>query len=126
MNEKTAATLKWMLFILLLPVAMVVIPILTLFGIGTSAAARFTHEELADMLRRFVRGETGEWEFDDYTSVRWPAELEPYRAEIVGLHDTHPATDGYCDAAGMARILEIADEIEDAGKAGRSDAPPAA
>ena len=44
-----------------------------------------TRIELAEMLERFVGDapNCGEWEFDDFTSVRASSELEPYRQRLL-------------------------------------------
>src|SRR5690606_6473982 len=46
--------------------------------------------ELASMLRRFVGDEPdcGEWEWDDFISLRAEPEIEPYRQRL--LKDVHP------------------------------------
>ncbi|WP_379553107.1 hypothetical protein [Qipengyuania sp. DGS5-3] len=49
-----------------------------------------TRAELASMLRRFVGDEPdcGDWEWDDFVSVRAQPNLEPYRLRL--LEDVHP------------------------------------
>ncbi|ATY33598.1 hypothetical protein [Sphingomonas psychrotolerans] len=48
-----------------------------------------TKLELAEMLERFI-GDTpgcGEWEWDDFTSVRATPELEPFRQQLLQQGD---------------------------------------
>jgi hypothetical protein len=44
-----------------------------------------TRSELAGMLERFIGDAPGcgEWEWDDFTSVRAEPELEPYRQRLL-------------------------------------------
>jgi len=73
------------------------------------------NSDVADLLRRFVSGDVDPYEFDDFTSSRKRNErLEAYRQELLYLPDSYPPDEGggYCNASGIARILEIADELE--------------
>ena len=49
-----------------------------------------TRADLASMLRRFVGDEPdcGDWEWDDFISVKANADIEPYRLRL--LNDVHP------------------------------------
>lgn len=74
---------------------------------------------VADMLRRFVLGETQDWEFDDFISSPSTGIIEIYRRELIDLPDVYPPREPgrYCDEGGVARILEIADTLENRDQA---------
>lgn len=69
---------------------------------------------VAEMLKRFARGEAQDWEFDDFLSSPNTGEMENYRHELVDLPNLYPPTEigHYCSEAGVKRIIEIANEIE--------------
>jgi|1186.fasta_scaffold263204_2 hypothetical protein len=61
-----------------------------------------TKLELAEMLERFVGDapDCGEWEFDDFTSVKAEPALEPYRQRIM-----QACGDGWTDADEIGNII---------------------
>jgi len=71
------------------------------------------NEQIADMLVRFAEGKTEPWEFDDFISSRQIGKLEQARLELTSLPEQYPSESGanYCNAAGLARLKEIAEEV---------------
>jgi hypothetical protein len=67
------------------------------------------------MLRRFVRGDTQPWEFDDFISVITDDPvLEKCRIELAGLPSSFPpeTSSRFVSQTGTDRILEIAEFVE--------------
>ncbi len=75
----------WKAFVLL-PIAVPVILFLRLFGIGQYK--KRSAEEVAGYIRDFTRDSGGEWDWDDFISVRIEdPELEALRDELEALRD---------------------------------------
>ena len=70
-------------------------------------------QELASMLRRFVGDEPdcGDWEWDDFVSVKAESHLEPYRLRL--LKDVHPHLGNEARSAEVsAKLREMIAELE--------------
>ena len=73
-------------------------------------------KRVANLLRRFVRGDTEEWEFDDFLSSKFEQpQLEMFRRELADLPLRYPPTLPlhYTSEDGVLRIIEIANELEE-------------
>lgn len=73
-------------------------------------------EELADLIERFVSGEVGDWEWDDFTSIRSDDGLiEQVRQQANAIRDRFPPDDGhsYCSSRGVAELRRLAQDIRD-------------
>ena len=74
---------------------------------------------IADLIDRFVNGDVGPYEWDDFCSYRGltPA-MEALRVEIATVEGEYPPTHSreWCSEAGIQRLREIAERIRvDAG-----------
>jgi hypothetical protein len=72
-------------------------------------------EHVADMLRRFVDGTIGEWEFDLFLSSKTGDPiLEQYRKELAAIPNIYPpdSPSNYASNLGICRILEIANILD--------------
>jgi|GEM_PF-2119555 len=74
-----------------------------------------SRKEFAAEIRAFVDGTSGEWDWDDLTSVaqRDPV-LEAIRKKLINVHDDFPANEPghYCNDEGMKEMLRIADYLD--------------
>jgi hypothetical protein len=72
-------------------------------------------EEFAAEIRSFVAGTSGEWDWDDLTSImqRDPA-LEAIRIKLINIRVEFPAAEPgrYCNDEGMKEMLRIADYLD--------------
>lgn len=65
----------------------------------------------ADLIERFVAGRAGDWEWDDFLSVRQDDPLvEAARSECASIQDRYPAdeTTQYCNDSGSEALRELA------------------
>ena len=71
--------------------------------------------ELAKLVRRFLDGSIGKWEWDDFTSVpQGDPEVETFRLKLVAIQDDYPAEHSgyYCNDEGLRQLAEIAVYLE--------------
>ena len=71
--------------------------------------------EVALLIRRFVGGTLGVWEWDDFVSVRLSdAKIDRIRMAALEVHQKYPPTQRgeYCNLDGTRALLELADEAE--------------
>jgi hypothetical protein len=71
--------------------------------------------EIAAVIRRFLDGSAGRWEWDDLTSLRLSdPELEGVRLRAAAIADLYPPTEAghYCSAEGMAELRKLAAHLE--------------
>ena len=75
-------------------------------------------EKVSSILFRFLSGEAAQWEFDDLISSPRQDELEKFRLELALIREQYPSPNGgqYCNAEGLNRIKEIAEEIRQMGE----------
>jgi hypothetical protein len=70
----------------------------------------------AQEIRAFLNGEGGPWDWDDFTSIpiEGDAVLDAVRLYCVQVYDIYPAgaIGGYCNEAGRAELLRLADLLE--------------
>ena len=70
----------------------------------------YTKQEVADLIKRFVNGTIGKWEWDDFMSVKASdPEVERIRVVCSTLPDKYPTADGkgYCNQEGEAILLKL-------------------
>lgn len=76
--------------------------------------------ELADVIERFVSGDCGLREWDDFISisVKGDGEAESLRLEAAATADDYPSDSPrlWCNAAGVLRLLEIAAQLRQLGE----------
>ena len=68
-------------------------------------------ERISDLLERFVMGNIGEWEFDDFiSSVSNDELIEEARLKVISLPDLYPPLSKrhYTSARGLSEIKTIA------------------
>ena len=79
--------------------------------------------ELADLIDAFLDGTCGEWEWDDFTSVKQPdPELERVRQKCLTIPKSFPSEDPhiYCNTEGAEVLRSIARALRETGQsAGR-------
>jgi hypothetical protein len=75
-------------------------------------------QEAADLIERFLDGNIGDHEWDDFTSVKLRAPfLDGIRLVCVGVHDAFPAPVGsgrYCSDDGLALLRSLAEHLKSA------------
>lgn len=76
---------------------------------------KMTRREAAQVIRSFVDGTAGRWDWDDFTSI--PIEdrkLDAIRKYANDIYDLFPAQEPghYCNAAGTAELTRIAAILE--------------
>jgi hypothetical protein len=75
-------------------------------------ASKLTRSEAAAIIEKFVADETDEYEWDDFTSVRYSDPLvESARRRCLAVHDEYPAPPGarrYCSEEGVIVLRSIA------------------
>jgi hypothetical protein len=79
-------------------------------------AADPTHAEAAQAIETFLEGKAGEWDWDDFVSVRYAdAVLEKARRECIAVPDKFPSNDPrrYCSAEGMEVLRGIARRLRE-------------
>jgi hypothetical protein len=60
-----------------------------------------TRAAVADVIEQFLDGTGGEWDWDDFCSVRIAdPELDAIRIRCISFHDEHPSPKGYCSPEG--------------------------
>lgn len=71
-------------------------------------------KELAELLKAFVGGRSGKWDWDDFISVpqREP-EIERIRTRLLTIDREYPPTKPgqYCNDEGARELLAIADSL---------------
>ena len=75
---------------------------------------RSQRQEVSNLLKRFVRGDIKDWEFDDFISTPNDDPLiEQFRIEVGQLPLICPAEDDsrYVSGEGIKRIIEISDDL---------------
>ena len=73
---------------------------------------RLSSIEVADLIDRFLRGEVGPYEWDDFISIRSrDPRIERVRRECLEIPDRYPTESGYCNDAGVARLRELASSL---------------
>lgn len=75
----------------------------------------FTKEEYLSFLRSWSDGTSGDWDFDDYTSVKIKdADLEKVRLRLLDLPNLYPSNvmGYYCNEKGWSEIVSMIKELE--------------
>ena len=70
--------------------------------------------QAADLIARFVAGNVGEWEWDDFLSVTSPDPVtEAARRRCAVIRDDFPAFESgaYCGPVGVAALSAVAEEL---------------
>jgi hypothetical protein len=73
-------------------------------------------KELAALLRTFVAGTSGKWDWDDFISVpQRDPEIEAIRQRLLTIDQQYPPTKPgeYCNEHGAEAMLRIADALLD-------------
>ncbi|MDD3020689.1 MAG: hypothetical protein PHX61_06880 [Alphaproteobacteria bacterium] len=76
--------------------------------------ATYTKLELASLIRSFVDGSCGEWDWDDFISIKQKdSEIEKVRLELIRIRTNYPAIKKteYCNEDGTRKLLEIAQTL---------------
>jgi hypothetical protein len=80
-----------------------------------------TRKQVADLIRRFLDGTCGNWEWDDFLSVaRFDDErLRQIQVICDGLPNEFPPPEKghYCNAHGLAILRRYAEELDPGGTA---------
>lgn len=72
-------------------------------------------KDIGDLIRRFVDGMVGPYEWDDFISVlQKDAELETVLLDCASIPTQYPAATGSCSPAGIAKLKSIADGLSSA------------
>ncbi len=72
----------------------------------------------ADLLRRFVAGNIGKHELDDFISCRSKDELiERVRKQVIAIPDKYPTDNpaNYASNEGLSEIISLANELKSDG-----------
>ena len=70
-------------------------------------------KRISDLIKRFLDGTVGPYEWDDFISVRQrDAELELIRLECVNIRSLYPTISGYCSPTGLDRLKIIAESLD--------------
>ena len=75
---------------------------------------RTPKHEVAQLIRSFLDGSAGKWDWDDFTSIpQADPEMEAIRAKLIAIHDEFPADrpGEYCNDEGAAELIRIADSL---------------
>jgi hypothetical protein len=71
--------------------------------------------ELANLIKSFLDGSCGEWDWDDFTSVKQSnPDIEKIRQRLVNIRDEYPPVKPteYCNEVGMQEMLAIANQLK--------------
>jgi hypothetical protein len=71
-------------------------------------------QDIADLLRRFLRGDVEEWEFDDFISSPSDDKLvEEVRRRVAEIPDKFPPSKSghYASSEGLSEISSLADRL---------------
>jgi hypothetical protein len=77
--------------------------------------AKISKREVAILIRSFLDGSIGTWDWDDFTSIRQAdPEIEAVRQRVIALYDEFPAgkSGGYCNDEGLAELIKIANTLD--------------
>jgi|SRR5271154_6490180 len=83
-------------------------------SIFTLPKRKMSRAEAADIIDRFVHHkEENEWEWDDFCIGDRYADpvIQRIVDECMEIDDKYPAKGAYCNVDGMARLLELRDEL---------------
>ena len=72
---------------------------------------RMNRKQVADLIEAFLNGSIGDWDWDDFVSVKQPdPEMEKIRAQRASLPDDFPPTEEghYCGPDGLKALQDIA------------------
>ena len=86
------------------------------------AAPAADYENAAALIEAFLDGKSGQWDWDDFTSIKKKDPfLESVRRRCVSVRDEHPSphADAYCDAAGMAVLRGLVQDLRAKAAPGR-------
>jgi hypothetical protein len=73
--------------------------------------ARYTKAEVADIIERFLEGNGGQWDWDDFLSIPIAdPELDEVRQRCAATHDEAYRTQ-WCGPAGFAELRRIAADL---------------
>jgi hypothetical protein len=70
--------------------------------------------ELANLIKAFIDGTSGEWDWDDFTSVRQSdPDVEQARQRILAVPGRYPSSDKkhWCNEDGIEELLGIAESL---------------
>lgn len=76
---------------------------------------RLTRAEVAKLIRNFVEGSGGAWDWDDFISTRLDdPQLDEVRSLCAAIPDAYPPTkaDLYCSEGGLDELRKLADSLE--------------
>ena len=79
-------------------------------------AVNLSPREVATYLRNFLTGQGGEWDWDDFTSIRIKDPfLEDIRMRCASLPDKFPPTKPgyYCSDEGLIELQRLLDSIHE-------------
>jgi len=75
-----------------------------------------TRGDVALLIRRFLGGETKDYEWDDFVALRYRDDhvIDGVRRYLCDIHDLFPANNpgNYCNESGMAELVRIAELLE--------------
>ena len=74
-----------------------------------------TRQEVVSLIRSFLNGSIGDWEWDDFISApQRDPEIEAVRQRLIAIYDEFPAgkSGGYCNNGGLIELTRIADVLE--------------
>jgi hypothetical protein len=93
-------------------VAVLFFIVFLLVGVTVPSRSAMNKKDVSDLIKSFLDGSCGKWDWDDFTSVRQnDFEIEQVREELISIHDEYPPDklDGYCNEEGRKRLKEIAE-----------------
>ncbi len=74
----------------------------------------WTREELADLIEKFLDGTGGQWDWDDFTSIKLrDPDLERIRERCVAIANDYPSNKRteYCSPQGLKVLRSIVAEL---------------
>jgi hypothetical protein len=75
-------------------------------------AIKLSRAAAADVIERFLSGQTDEYEWDDFTSCRYSdAAVDEAARRSCAVRDEHPPPPGshaYCSESGLAALRQVA------------------
>ena len=70
------------------------------------------YDEAAATIEAFLAGTGGEWDWDDFTSIRRRDPfVESVRTRCISIRDDFPGGNRYCSAAGEAAFNDLARDL---------------
>ena len=76
-------------------------------------AIKYTKAEVADIIEQFLDRTGGQWDWDDFTSIRiLDPELDAIRMRCVDLYDD-TARPAYCGPSGMSEMRQMIQRLRE-------------